>query len=777
MFYEMLTTCFLRNQVILYSRWNRLFCIMRKLVLLSFFLISCWANFSLGQHIGVGQWRMHLPFNNPLGIEFAGPYVYSWSKYGFYRYDRQKKELEVLSKINGFTDFQVSAMKYNSALGVMFIAYDNSNIDLLWDDQTIESVVDIYQASVNGSKQINEICFYGDYAFLSCGFGIHVYDLKRKESSATYYSSQFTNVNDAVVSGGRIYAATDVGIFSAPLPSSGISVSPSSWQMEKAGSALFVDHENENLYSVVDSMLFKYDGASWQQIGPEDDYRAMVQQDNKLLITTDSGYTVYEQMQASFFPLEGTRYSLRDEKGELWYASVGYGVIHVRPDGNLDFIFPEGPHSNLSGKMLSRGGKLWVAGGKMLEYGGATYTYNGFYLFEDGRWYNSIGQNIPYVDTIFDIHALAKDPNSDDIWMAGLLQGVFRLRGREVLAFYNASNSPLSLNNPENVTALAFDKSKNLWVGNFSAATPLLVKTPGGIWDSFSLGSAQKVLDIVIDRNNKKWIRYSGSLGVNAGIVVYDDNYTPLDKSDDSGPRILSAAAGSGGLPDNQVNCITMDRTGQIWVGTAKGLAVFFSPGNILSNSPSDARQIVLEGDDGNLGYLLGDESITAILVDGGNRKWIASRSGLWLVSADGQQVLSHFNAENSPLLSNNILEMALVEETGELFIATDKGLISYRTASSEGGDGHGNVKVFPNPVRPEYDGLINISGLPENAYVKITDISGNLIYETRSEGGTASWDGRNFSGRKASTGVYLVFSSNRDASDTYVSKILFIGR
>src|SRR5690606_30092856 len=148
----------------------------------------------------------------------------------------------------------------------------------------------------------------------------------------------------------------------------------------------------------------------------------------------------------------------------------------------------------------------------------------------------------------------------------------------------------------------------------------------------------------------------------------------------------------------------------------------------------SDSRQIVVGSGD-NVGYLLGSETIYSILVDGGNRKWIASRSGLWLVSPDGQEVLEYFNEDNSPLYTNEIQKLAIMEETGELFISTNKGIISYRTASSKAGDTHENVKVFPNPVRPGYDGPINISGLPEDAYVKITDIAGTLIYETRANG------------------------------------------
>ncbi|HCS20500.1 MAG TPA: hypothetical protein DIW47_08060 [Bacteroidetes bacterium] len=209
-------------------------------------------------------------------------------------------------------------------------------------------------------------------------------------------------------------------------------------------------------------------------------------------------------------------------------------------------------------------------------------------------------------------------------------------------------------------------------------------------------------------------------------------------------------------------------------MGTDKGLTVFYTPSNITGNNPSDARQIVVgKGDDA--GYLLGEETIYAIYVDGGNRKWIASRSGLWLVSPDGQEILAHYNEANSPLFSNEIRELGMVETTGELFIATSKGIMSLGTGSSVGGETHGEVKVYPNPVRPGFEGDISVSGLPVDAFVKITDISGNLIYETRANGGTATWNGKSFDGRKASSGVYLIFTGNQDGSDTFVSKLLIV--
>ena len=162
--------------------------------------------------------------------------------------------------------------------------------------------------------------------------------------------------------------------------------------------------------------------------------------------------------------------------------------------------------------------------------------------------------------------------------------------------------------------------------------------------------------------------------------------------------------------------------------------------------------------------------------MDGGNRKWIGTASGgAYLLSEDGQETIHHFTAENSALLSNTIFDIEIFGSTGEVFFATDRGLVSFIGDATDNEEYTGPTYAFPNPVRPDYDGLIGIRGLVENAEVKITDITGNVIYETISEGGTATWDGKSLNGKRAQTGVYIVFSVNDEGTEKKVAKILFI--
>jgi hypothetical protein len=296
-----------------------------------------------------------------------------------------------------------------------------------------------------------------------------------------------------------------------------------------------------------------------------------------------------------------------------------------------------------------------------------------------------------------------------------------------------------------------------------------------GVWQSFNLGalafgaSRTEAGEVIIDRAGQKWI-----LGRGSNLIVFNDNYTIGNTADDRA-RILSNKIGNGNLPGNRVLSFAADRDGEIWVGTDEGVAVFYSPENVFSGYNFDAQQVLVEYG-GYVQYLLEAEAVTAIAVDGANRKWFGTdRAGIFLMSDDGTEQIHHFTEDNSPLISNSITDIAINHKTGEVFIGTDKGIVSYKADATSGGESNQDVVVYPNPVREGYTGPIAIKGLVTDADVKITNISGSLVYATKAEGGQAVWSGNDFSGRRAQTGVYLVFISNEDGSETVVAKILFI--
>lgn len=227
--------------------------------------------------------------------------------------------------------------------------------------------------------------------------------------------------------------------------------------------------------------------------------------------------------------------------------------------------------------------------------------------------------------------------------------------------------------------------------------------------------------------------------------------------------RFYFAGKGAGGLPTSNVNSIALDRDNLLWVGTDNGVAVIVTTRDIFTTA-SEAYTPFFQ-----TRRLLLQEVINKIVVDGGNRKWIATQNGLNLFSASADEQILNFTEENSPLPSKNVIDLAIDSNSGEIFVLTQNGLLSYRTDSSEPSEDFSSIKIFPNPVRPDFQGVLTVSGLRENTAIKITDTAGRLIYETKSNGGTASWDLQN---HRAITAIYMVFCVTEDGSENFVGKV-----
>lgn len=299
------------------------------------------------------------------------------------------------------------------------------------------------------------------------------------------------------------------------------------------------------------------------------------------------------------------------------------------------------------------------------------------------------------------------------------------------------------------------------WIADYKNG---LLSNSEGSYKNFSPSSLDTLYQtrsdsIVLDLGGNRWIR-RGDFG---GILVIN----PKNQR-----QFVFSGVGSGNLPSNNVKSLALDRDGQMWVGTDKGVVVFDNPSAVFSGKNFDAYTPVFERR-----RLLGNETITSIAIDGGNRKWIGTKNGIFLFSPDGTELVSNFNEKNSPLPSNEISYITAEPNTGEVYIRTSKGMVSYRGTATEGSSKQDEnaVKVFPNPVRPDFEGQIGIEGLVENAFVKITDVAGNLVYETRANGGTAVWNGKTLAGGRVETGIYLIFSANKKGEETLVSRLAVV--
>lgn len=479
--------------------------------------------------------------------------------------------------------------------------------------------------------------------------------------------------------------------------------------------------------------------------------------------------------------------AVKSSSGVVWVADRKQGLIRTSGSDQGSAILPNGPKTASSWRMASSEGSLYVATGALSGAWNGRYLQDGIHSFLDGRWATVDRVQYPLMNgvnefcgAVCDIVAVVVDPDDPKHAFVGSWdEGLLELRDGIPVQIYNAQNSALGLDmTPYQdrlyVSGLDYDKDGNLWITNALSEAPLVVWTKDGAWYNFDpgslLGGNHLLGDVVAARNGYKWfIRPRGS-----GILVYDSGNS-LEATDDDQYKTLTNETGRGGLPVSDVFALAEDLEGQIWVGTSRGIAVFFTPELVFTDEDFDAQQILIE-QDGNVQILLETEAINCIAVDGANRKWIATQSsGAYLVSADGREEILHFTPENSPLPSNAITNITVDGTTGEVFMATDRGIMSYRGDATEGAKESDCASVFPNPVRETYTGPIAITGLVRDSEVKITDVSGNLVYRTTSKGGQAVWNGTDMSGNRASTGVYMVLAS--DASGTYKcnTKVLLV--
>jgi len=468
----------------------------------------------------------------------------------------------------------------------------------------------------------------------------------------------------------------------------------------------------------------------------------------------------------------------------FWVTTPGKGLcgIKVSADGtNQNFIVsdivPNSPKRNLAFNMTFCNGRLFVAGG-----GRGTDNFNlagTLMIYEDGKWLN-IDEDEISAKTGFwtrDFLSVGVDPtDSKHYFVASWGEGLYEFRDDRFVNLYSLNNSSLqSGSTPPSVNSVrvngpVFDKNNNLYVLNNSVPKGMSKMTPEGVWTAFSIKDLNgvQVDKILIDKKGYKWIniwRHSA-----AGIVVLDEK----DEQVASAKAFFDQNATS--VDATMFLCVAEDKKGDMWVGTDNGPIII--PNDIAYVNAQRCYRRVVKDHNGTNQYMLDAIRVNAIAIDGGNRKWMGTQSnGLYVVdeSSGGEPTVENYTSENSPLLSNHIYSLAINPANGELFIGTDVGICSIMTGAAEGKTNYGNVYAFPNPVRPDHNSRVTVSGLMKDSSVKITDMAGNLITEGQSQGGQFTWDLQNRSGKFVKAGIYLVFAASATGEQGVVTKIMVL--
>lgn len=736
-------------------------------------------------------WRDHLSYSRPFRVIEANQRIYCATESGLFYFDKTDNSLNKLTRIQGLSDFSVSALAYDPSSGLLIIGYDNGNIDLV-KGKTIQNIADIKIKTTLGDRKISNIFIRSSQAYLACGFGIVVLNLQKKEISDTYYigpgGSQLP-INDIGADNNYLYAATDQGLRKALISDPNL-VDYSHWTLisdipNNAGRFTAVEYLGQIVYAIykadqpAEDKIYFSSGSGWNELltGTAGNYASIRTSYKQLVVCSGNHGLLFSSAgnKTRDFYYGDPVDAILDKDGNCWITDTYTGLIRVDAANQLTTFRPNGPPSPKAFSLASAPGKIVLLGGAINSSWNNTYTPAEISYFQNQTWKQIA------TDTFRDPISVATDPsNPSHLYIGSWGYGLLELQNNAPFKLYNEANSSLQTIIPNDkyvrIAGLAFDPLGNLWITNSGVANPISVRKPGGDWKSLPYASrinADMLGKILITRNNIKWV----ILPRGNGLFAFDDKGTP-DNPDDDQTRKFGVSDQYGNTINNYIYSIAGDLDGNIWVGTAAGPVVYYNPDGVFTGDNFYASQVIIPRKDGSgLGdILLSTETITAIAVDGANRKWFGTQnSGAFLMSSDGTSQIYHFTTDNSPLFSNTINDIAIEPLTGEVFFATSRGLISFRSTANAGNETFGKVYAFPNPVRPGYEGDIVIAGLIRNTRVKITDVSGNLVYETTSLGGQAVWNGKNFDGHRVATGVYLVFCSSEDGSQTAITKLLFI--
>lgn len=768
------------------------------------FLIFFVSVILFGQKIGIGEWRTHLPYDKVIDVAITGDVIFAATEYSLFTFNTVDNEINRFDKIKGLSDVGISKIGYNPDQDAILVAYTNTNIDIIHSDGEIINIPDIKDKDILGNKTINNILFKDEYAYLSCGFGIVVLDMAKEEIRDTYYIGPNGNTIDVLCmtyNDTSFFAATEIGVFYGDVNADNLA-DYNQWNKEKQlpypnlsyniiesyGGKLYANYIMQDEFD--GDTMYVYDGSKWDYFDKTNNDRhfQFFGYDEDMYVVNRYNVVIYDAVgveKTKIWSINSESYRpLAIDKVEdefLWIGDESKGLIKNWDTFQGEFIKPNGPATTNVFNIDASGKSVWVAPGGRQSNWAKLYLKDGVFSFLEDTWYVHNSVNTPAFDTMTDMVCAKVDPTNTSIaYMGTWDKGLLKFVNNQLETVYNDKNSTLGrrIADPNQilVSGLDYDDQHNLWVANTSTGDLLSVLKNNGDWQSYNLGGALTGIDIgvlMVDGYNQKWINKR----TDGFIIVFNDGNTIDDPTDDK-VKVLSSASGNGGIPGSKVYSFETDLDGEVWVGSDKGISVFYSPNQIFESGVNfDAQQILVPRNDGSglADILLETEVVTAIAVDGANRKWIGTqRAGVFYLSEDGIEQLENFNTSNSPLLSNSISSIS-IDSDGEVYFGTANGIISYRSSPIPPPTPGSNVYAYPNPVRENYSGLIAIKNVPSNASVKITDFYGNLVYETTSEGAQAVWDGYNFDGRRAATGIYLVFVSNDDGSEKMVTKILII--
>jgi hypothetical protein len=767
------------------------------------------------QSVAYGDWQLHLPALHPLTLADAGDRLYVADESSFYYFNKKLNTTQVLSQRDGLSDVGVRTVAYDSASNQLIIAYNNGNLDLLQANGSVKNITDILRKSGQMTKTVTQIQVYNGVAYLASNLGLIVLDLAKAEVRDTYSaigaSGQAVTVYGTAVVHDTIFASTSQGVLRGRISTTINLLDYRNWTKEipnngePQGTFAQLTTYRGHVYA-----LGSYRGMYYQAgIGAARSWRNAVGSygDNAnrlrpsaaglLLVATGQplrSFNAPAGTVSTLLPVAATSNQLNDvarqADGSYYLASYNLGLLYFAAGSSTpEVIRPNSPASSTAYGLLADAATNSVvvfSGGFNGESGLQFGHRDGFYAYQDGQWTNYTSANYPAAKDFPNLLDMSRGTRTPDgtLYVASYGNGLLEWKGPGQFRQFTAgtAGSPLRtsldpyLTNLDyvRVTDVAADPhTGQVWVVNrherANVSGLFRFRPSTGTWQvaPFFPGS-QNSDRIALDTYGNPWVSQSRKLG--AGLAAYD---TLTQKAVQFGT----------GTTNTLVYDVVCDRTGSIWIGTGDGVSFLSDPSQVISylggsvSSPGSFTPAIVRRGTGANYPALYNQIVNCIAVDGANRKWFGTPTGLWLFSPNADEALLHFTTANSPLPSNSIVDVAVNDKTGEVFVATDAGVVSYRGSATITEGTPNCAKVFPNPVQPDFVGTVGIAGLVNDAYVKITDVAGHLVYSTRANGGTVTWNLTDAAGRRVRSGVYLVLTSDADGKNSCVSKVAVLSR
>lgn len=736
----------------------------------------------------IGQWRDHLPMKSVFSLASTDNTILVGTAYGYFQYQPATGEIVTKTKSSGLSQVDLKLISKDPNSNKILVAYKQTDLDLISGDQ-VRNLPDLMIASVREDRTINHINWIGSDAYLSTNMGIIVLSSDKFEIKSTYRIGEqgaALKIFQTALLNGILYAATEKGLFRANFASASLN-DFRNWTNESILNRFsavdrVVNWRDQLVVQRNDSLLINKNGSWIFLYANNNPITALAIVNDQLFVgQTNAGkgtavlidpYSLASRAVNSNYLIHPKDAVFVD--GVVWVGDLNNGLVNISTNNALP-VFPETPAGLAYGEGNHLEETIFVSSGKISNLPNQPTLRNAIYSFTDGKWKSITSAIYPSIDSVSDIQSVVFSKSTGSIFASAENGGLIELTNNNSIKIYNRNSfiSPQK-NNPNifSVGGLVIDRDQHLWLTNSGAQQGLIVKKVDGVVQKFTIPFVYSNLGlskIIVDDQNRKWIATSNA----DGLFCFDQGGSLESLADDRW-RYFKQGLGRGNLPSNKITSMASDRNGFLWVGTDKGVAVI-QCGEDLFNSPACEAILPVVQQDNFAGRLLADEQINDIKIDGADRKWMATNNGVWLLSGDGQKVINQFTSSNSNLLDNEVFSIVIEPKSGEVFFMTKKGISSFRGTSTEPVVSIKKPFVFPNPVPPGFSGTIAIRDLPENAWVSITELDGRLVFKTRSLGGQAIWNGKNYKGERVGSGTYLILVSNEFNTQQVAGKIFFL--